>query len=81
METPTKSLSHTAHFETEVLGFQVADYTTPNRDNTNTLELIWVGYFGEGRWLTREEAVQLAAAITTATDNHARRFAAKEQAA
>lgn len=78
--TPPKKLRHTAHFETEVQGFQVADYTTPNDTNTAELDLIWVGYFGEGRWLTREEAFQLAAAITTATDNQARRMAARAAA-
>lgn len=77
MSTPNEKLRLTAHFETEVLGFQVADYTTPNRANTEELDLIWVGCHSEGAWLTLDQARYLAASITFAADCQAKRLAGK----
>lgn len=68
------------HFTTRVHGIDVTDASVPNALETAHRELIWVGTDSEGEWLTREQAVQLAAAITTATDNQARRMAARAAA-
>jgi hypothetical protein len=50
------------HTSVESQDFRIVDATTENALG-DTLHLIWVGFYGEGRWLTADEAEQLAGAV------------------
>jgi hypothetical protein len=65
--------SYAEHQVLEVEGFRVVDATAAGRRPHD--KLVWVGYGGmEGRWITPEKALALAAAITAvANGNLARR--------
>jgi hypothetical protein len=50
------------HHAEEASGFSVVDATTTEGARPHD-GLVWVGYGGEGRWLTGVEALNLAQAI------------------
>jgi hypothetical protein len=54
---------YTEHQITEVEGFRVVDATATGPRPHD--DLIWIGYDGEGRWVTAATAIKIAAAITT----------------
>ena len=53
---------YTEHSRAEAHGFDVVDATPSAHHN----DQIWVGIYGEGRWLTAHEALGLAATIERA---------------
>lgn len=53
------------HLTVEVDGFHVTDATATGPRPHD--DLVWVGFGMEGRWLSREDAVQLSAAIAKVT--------------
>lgn len=55
----------TEHSTTEAHGFTVTD-TTHDDPAYRQGDLIWVGYGAEGRWLTADEARELATVIANA---------------
>lgn len=65
--------TYVVHTDIEVEGFQLTDATASGSRGHD--DLVWVGYGGmDGRWLTPEKAMAVAAAITTvATANLVRR--------
>jgi hypothetical protein len=67
-----KPFKYTEHMRTEIHGFDVTDATSEGTRPHN--ELVWVGFNTEGKWLTVEEATELANAIlNTAIHNATRR--------
>ena len=72
---------HTAtHSDRQVHGFDVTDAT--HRDPAYRQgDMVWVGYGGEGRWLSPTEAEELAIAIFFAAAAAASRQAAAQHAA
>lgn len=70
------SAPYIEHQRTEAQGFEVV-VSTFNDACHKSGDLIWVGYLGEGRWLTADEAEQLAGAIFGAAAIHRARIASQ----
>lgn len=67
-------MKYVEHTSLEVQDFRVCDTTQDDRFTGEPLDLIWVGIYGEGRWMTAAEAEELAGAIFgVATTHRARR--------
>lgn len=69
-------MSYIEHTNVEVQDFRIVDATTENRLG-EPLDLLWVGVYGEGRWLTAAEAEELAGAIFGAAAIHRARIASQ----
>jgi len=67
-------MSYVEHTNVEVQDFRIVDATTENCLG-QPLDLMWVGCYGEGRWLTAAEAEELAGAIFGAAAVHRARTA------
>lgn len=63
-------MSYVEHSRTEAHGFEIADGTQGGGTGFDHDDLIWVGVYGEGRWLTAAEAEELAGAIFGAAAIH-----------
>jgi hypothetical protein len=63
------------HQRTEAQGFEIIDATQSGGTGFDHDDLIWIGVYGEGRWLTADEAEQLAGAIFGAAAIHRARTA------
>lgn len=68
--------AYVEHTNVEVQDFLIVDATTENALG-EPLELLWVGAYGEGRWLTAAEAEELAGAIFGAAATHRARRASQ----
>lgn len=67
------------HSRAEVHGFDLVDATQSGGTPFDHDNLVWIGCCGEGRWLTRSEALELAIAINNLADAHwVRHFTAME---
>lgn len=67
---------YTEHQLCEVHGFKLADATHGRLNNSAPEhELIWVGIYGEGRWMRPEEVLELAAAMKHVANAHIERVA------
>lgn len=66
-------VTYVEHVSLEVEGFRVTDATATGERPHD--DLIWVGYGIEGRWLTPEAALDLAAAINDSVAMHVARRA------
>lgn len=61
--------NYVEHLSLEVEGFRVTDATSSGTRPHD--DLIWVGYGGmEGRWLSPEEAINVAATIAKVAVSH-----------
>lgn len=70
------SYDYTEHQLCEVHGFKVVDSTHGRLNNSAPEhELIWVGIYGEGRWMRPEEVLELAAAMKHVANAHIERVA------
>lgn len=69
-------MAYHEHTSVEVHDFRIADATTENRLG-QPRELIWVGFYGEGRWLTASEAEELAGAVFGVAATHRARIASQ----
>lgn len=67
----TTTYRYTEHSRAEAYGFDVVDATPSSHHN----DQIWVGIYGEGRWLTAHEALGLAATIERAASAQLKRLA------
>lgn len=70
------SAPYTEHSRTNAGEFEIVSGTF-NDGCLKTGALIWVGLFGEGRWLMPAEAEELAGAIFGAAAAHRDRIASK----
>lgn len=68
---------YTEHARIEVQGFEIVDATQGGGTTFDHDDLIWIGVFGEGRWLTAAEAEELAGAIFGAAAVHRARRSAE----
>lgn len=68
------SAPYVEHKRTEVVGFDIV-VSTFNDGCQKSGDLIWLGVFGEGRWLTAAEAEELAGALVNAAAIHRARAA------
>lgn len=72
---------YTEHERTELHGVTITDSTHGRVNNSAPEhELIWVGIYGEGRWMRPEEVLELAAALKHVAHAHIERVA-KDQLA
>jgi hypothetical protein len=70
------SADYTEHQRVELHGFDITDATHGRINNSAPeRELIWVGVYGEGRWLRPEEVLELAAALENVANAHIERVA------
>lgn len=69
-------MAYVEHTSVEVQDFRIVDAAMDSALGT-PLDLIWVGAYGEGRWLTATEAEELAGAIFGAATTHRARVASK----
>ena len=67
-------MKYTEHNKASVAGFDVVDATGPKISSFGLDRLIWVGIYGEGRWMTAAQAKELAAAILQVTAAHEQRL-------
>jgi hypothetical protein len=70
------SNDYTEHQICELHGFALTDASHGRINNSAPeRELIWVGIYGEGRWLRPEEVLELAAAMEHMANAHIERVA------
>ena len=67
----TTPRSYTEHSHTEAHGFDITDATleAPHGD------LIWIGFRGDGRWLSAKDALEFSAAVKRAAHEQTERLA------
>lgn len=65
---------HEEHEHNDFMGFYICDATTPDSDG-NPVDAVWIGYGGmEGKWLTNDEAKDLAIQILKTANNQTARL-------
>ena len=69
-------MKYVEHQRTEAQGFEIVDATQSGGTGFDHDDLIWVGVYVEGRWLTADEVEQLAGALFGAAAIHRARRAA-----
>lgn len=69
-------MTYTEHSAIEAHGFCITDATNTDPDRPHD-DLLWVGYGGmEGRWLTADQAEEVARAIDAVVQSHRARHLA-----
>jgi hypothetical protein len=68
---PDNKYGYVEHETAEVAGFLITDATSTGPRPHD--DLIWVGYRNDGRWLTPDEALAIAAAINKVAYSHIER--------